>query len=314
MNETIINICRNTGRCMLVLFGLLVYGCIPSDILIKDPSIGETPSSGPSTNEVEADPPTIELFEANPPFAIAGQTSTLRWRTRNAVSVHLSQVGPVPANGEHTLTDPEGDYVLTATDRHGRSVSESRNIPRAHLQVIGPQSPDENVKVVESEERPTIKQPARPVIRPKRPKPSIEKVEKPLAKPSIKKPNRPAMRPSRPKPSIATAAIIQLPAPAPLSPKNGARFNKFPRRTTLRWRPVRGAARYGVEIDCYNCCKARRWCTDENKTFKKAASLSGTTYTFNFVGAQPGRWRVWAVDGKGRPGKASTWQNFSYTR
>lgn len=284
MQKTRKKIWRYTGKGMLVLFGMLVYGCIPPELLVQDPSIGEPPPTRPPANEVATAPPTIELFEANPPTVIAGDSSTLRWRTRNAASVHLSGVGPVPANGEHVLKNPGGNHVLTATDSRGRSVSESRMIATAYLQVVGPQPPG---KVLE--------------------------VEKPKV-PTIKQPKRPITRPNRPSPSIATAAFISLPAPALLSPRNGARFNKFPRRTTLRWKPVKGASRYGVEIDCYNCCKARRWCTDVNKTYKKAPSLSGTTYTFNFAGAQPGRWRVWAIDSKGRPGKASAWRNFSYTR
>jgi len=40
---------------------------------------------------------------------------------------------------------------------------------------------------------------------------------------------------------------------------------------------------------------------------------SSTTYTFNFVGAQPGRWRVWAVNGSGMPGSKSGWREFRFT-
>jgi hypothetical protein len=37
-------------------------------------------------------------------------------------------------------------------------------------------------------------------------------------------------------------------------------------------------------------------------------------YTFDFVGAQPGRWRVWALDKNGKPGQKSPWWTFHYTR
>jgi len=33
-----------------------------------------------------------------------------------------------------------------------------------------------------------------------------------------------------------------------------------------------------------------------------------------FVGAQPGRWRVQAVDGAGKAGSMSEWREFRYTR
>ncbi len=260
----------------LMIVGLLIFGCIPQGSLKPDAR------SSP--------PPKIELFEANPPSVAEGGTSTLRWRTRNATSVHLTGVGVVSANGMKQVTvGQQGKYVLTATNSQGKSVTASRNIKAVPLMGRTPpgQRPPANGPVINNPQR----------------------VDRPQV-------NRPAPRPIRSNPSILRAAVATkpLPAPALLSPKNGARFNKFPRRTTLRWRPVKGASKYGVEIDCYNCCKAKRWCTDVNKIYKKADSLSGTTYTFNFAGAQPGRWRVWALDRKGRPGKKSAWQNFRYTR
>jgi eukaryotic-like serine/threonine-protein kinase len=37
-------------------------------------------------------------------------------------------------------------------------------------------------------------------------------------------------------------------------------------------------------------------------------------YSFDFVGAQPGRWRVWAVDPEGREGSRSAWRRFEFKR
>jgi len=105
-----------------------------------------------------------------------------------------------------------------------------------------------------------------------------------------------------------------LPAPMQISPTNGSVFSNFPRRTTLRWRPVRGAASYTVEIDCRDCCQAGKWCTEVGREWKVVPGLRTPIYTFDFVGAQSGRWRVWAVDEDGRPGVKSDWWEFRYTR
>jgi hypothetical protein len=40
--------------------------------------------------------------------------------------------------------------------------------------------------------------------------------------------------------------------------------------------------------------------------------LNSTSYEFGFAGAQPGRWRVWAVDKDGREGFKSPWRTFVY--
>jgi len=42
--------------------------------------------------------------------------------------------------------------------------------------------------------------------------------------------------------------------------------------------------------------------------------ITGTTCRFSFVGAQPGRWRVQAVDGMGNAGPTSAWSYFKFTR
>jgi hypothetical protein len=44
------------------------------------------------------------------------------------------------------------------------------------------------------------------------------------------------------------------------------------------------------------------------------AVIEGTGYEFPFIGAQPGRWRVWGADARGRPGAKSAWSEFFYRR
>ncbi len=110
------------------------------------------------------------------------------------------------------------------------------------------------------------------------------------------------------------AVIRRLRAPRLTSPADGASFSHYPRRTTLAWQPVPGASSYTVEVDCYQCCQTNQWCTDVGRTWKEAPGLTSTSYSFDFVGAQPGRWRVWAVDAQGQPGPKSDWWEFRYTR
>lgn len=108
--------------------------------------------------------------------------------------------------------------------------------------------------------------------------------------------------------------ISSLATPKQLTPPDGKVINRFPRTTTLRWEEVSGAASYTVEIDCFQCCKPNAWCTDVGQTYKVVPNLEDTSYTFDFVGAQPGRWRVWAVGANGQESPKSGWWEFRYTR
>lgn len=93
-----------------------------------------------------------------------------------------------------------------------------------------------------------------------------------------------------------------LTAPTQISPANEAVFNHYPRSTTLTWSAVSGAANYTIE---------RQYCSP-CVDYAPVTGLTSTSYTFNFIGAQPGRWRVFAVDANG-PGPKSGWWGFSYT-
>jgi hypothetical protein len=120
---------------------------------------------------------------------------------------------------------------------------------------------------------------------------------------------------SSPAPSpTATATLIRLSAPVHVSPPNGSIFDNYPRTTTVVWKPVTGAAQYMVEVDCFHCCERDRWCTDVGRTWQVSPPLDGTSWTFDFVGAQPGRWRVWAISAAGSRGPKSDWWTFTYTR
>lgn len=96
-----------------------------------------------------------------------------------------------------------------------------------------------------------------------------------------------------------------LHAPSQLSPTSGTVFNKYPRRTVLRWSPVNGAASYMVEVEYHDT----KW---EPLTLKSTGKA--TRFEFDFVGKQAGRWRVWAVGSDGKESRKSSWWGFRYTK
>jgi hypothetical protein len=114
--------------------------------------------------------------------------------------------------------------------------------------------------------------------------------------------------------------LNNLPAPLLLSPADRAEFNEYPRHTTLEWQPVEGADHYLVEIDyCDGRNRDLRECLDP-LPFSNGSrqvgpiKVQGTSYEFDFIGRQPGRWRVWAVDSKQVEGFKSPWRVFFYLK
>lgn len=111
--------------------------------------------------------------------------------------------------------------------------------------------------------------------------------------------------------------LINLPAPVQLHPVDGVNLDHFPRLTKLEWQPVDGAVSYAIEVDYCNGLN-RKECDDPQphglKINESPNGIVGTSYEFNFVGAQPGRWRVWAVDKNGQEGFKSPWRTFFYLR
>jgi tetratricopeptide (TPR) repeat protein len=103
----------------------------------------------------------------------------------------------------------------------------------------------------------------------------------------------------------------ELPAPKLLSPTSRASFSHFPRETTLVWGEVPGAASYVVEWD-YKGSDA--WASEQRGGPGVIVRSAQPTATFNFIGAQDGRWRVWAIDAQGREGAKSEWREFTYTK
>jgi hypothetical protein len=108
---------------------------------------------------------------------------------------------------------------------------------------------------------------------------------------------------------------IILPAPSLKSPENGIVFNHYPRKTQLQWGKVPGAISYVVQVDIFSFGGAEKphWATDEGLTYIQQ-TLKDETFSFEFAGAQPGRWRVWAVDARGTEGRKSVWSAFQFTQ
>jgi len=112
-------------------------------------------------------------------------------------------------------------------------------------------------------------------------------------------------------PGAAPAATSLLAAPKLLSPEPGAVFDHYPRQTTVVWSEVPGAASYAVEWDYKS---GDSWAAESRGSSGAILTVQKPVAMFPFVGAQPGRWRVWAADPSGVEGPKSDWRGFRYTR
>jgi hypothetical protein len=102
----------------------------------------------------------------------------------------------------------------------------------------------------------------------------------------------------------------QLQTPQLVSPANGVGFDIYPRRTTLVWQPVANADYYTVDVQ-YNDPVHNDWGAWLTRQVRES------TLTFDFVGAQPGRWRVTAASnypGAWQSSPPSEWWYFSYSK
>ena len=112
----------------------------------------------------------------------------------------------------------------------------------------------------------------------------------------------------------------KLPAPKIVSPADRAVLLNVPhpRMLTVEWAPVTGAATYTVEVEgCEGGGPEGDECSKGTfpllgSRWPPPSGIEGTKYQFVFVGTQPGRWRVWAVDEQGRLGVKSPWTLFIY--
>ena len=108
------------------------------------------------------------------------------------------------------------------------------------------------------------------------------------------------------------AEMVGPDTPLLLTPPDGAVLENFPRKATLSWSEVPAAASYTLEVDCFDCCEKDQWCSDVGKDYLTLPNLMVNRMTFDFVGAQPGRWRVWAVSAGGQVGDKTEWSKFEF--
>jgi lysophospholipase L1-like esterase len=111
---------------------------------------------------------------------------------------------------------------------------------------------------------------------------------------------------------IYRTARTPLPTPQLSAPPDDATLSSYPRTTTLRWQPVAGATAYRVEAT-----RGVRTAQGELKWVDPPATylITDTCHTFEFWGAQPGRWRITALDNTKRHNDSapSVWRTFIYT-
>lgn len=103
----------------------------------------------------------------------------------------------------------------------------------------------------------------------------------------------------------------QMATPTLTNPANNEIFGHYPRALTLSWKMVPAAAGYKLE---------RAFCDSTRTTCVNYPPVTITDplqsdYTFNFVGAQPGKWRVTTLGGSlYRDSSPSGWRWFSFTQ
>ncbi|HEY5907393.1 MAG TPA: hypothetical protein VIZ31_05075, partial [Vicinamibacteria bacterium] len=99
-------------------------------------------------------------------------------------------------------------------------------------------------------------------------------------------------------PAAPTPDVAPPPVPQSLSPATGTLFTHFPRSTTLVWSGVSDPSvpvTYRVNVQfCQGSANNPTNCVDR-PTYCPGV-VTSTTCSFDFVGGQPGRWRVRAVD------------------
>ena len=124
-----------------------------------------------------------------------------------------------------------------------------------------------------------------------------------------------------PPPIDAASNLTRLPAPVQLSPQDNQVFDLFPRNTRLEWSPEAGAISYAIEVEsCWNrSAEEKKRLPDDGEcinpsSFEEKYGLHDMHYEFIFMGAQPGRWRVWAFDQNHKPGIKSPWRTFTHLK
>ena len=116
--------------------------------------------------------------------------------------------------------------------------------------------------------------------------------------------------------SVTSSLGVETPGPTLLV--NSFSFDIFPRTTTLVWNAVPGAVSYHVVTEFGNggpqnpFCEVPAECGTWTEQVGGSTTTSGLNFTFGFVGAQPGRWRVFALNAAGGIISTSPYVYFDY--
>ncbi len=279
------------------------------------------------TVAVLASPPRILSFEVDRRTIVKGGTTNLRWRVSDAAEVNINGRPVQPAGSMKVSPGENMRYILTAANREGeqdtREVAIRVDVPDPEIVSFSGKSPitaggstlltwrTANAARIEISGVGSVSASGTRQVKPTQTTTYTlvaknEKGRRVSRNFTIKV--NPKLLKVDPKLLTGQAKILAvkfLPAPAQVSPAHGSVYNHYPRKTTLRWKAVTGAKYYTAEIQYKS---GNKWVP-----LKKQAGLK-YDYTFNFVGAQPGRWRVYAVDSKGKNGLASGWREFTYKK
>ncbi|GAB4193277.1 MAG: hypothetical protein Tsb002_23620 [Wenzhouxiangellaceae bacterium] len=93
----------------------------------------------------------------------------------------------------------------------------------------------------------------------------------------------------------------------PVSPPDGTTFSHFPRTLNLEWQALTDASRYIVEVEAQDLDK---WFPQPTES--RLVSVT-TSQSLEFIGAQPGRWKVTAIDDQEKIIGESPWWHFEFT-
>ena len=112
-------------------------------------------------------------------------------------------------------------------------------------------------------------------------------------------------------------SILSTGNPGPSLLVNSYSFNLFPRTTTPVWNAVEGAVSYQVVTEFGNGSEPNPFCTAPAgcglwTAERLPIATTGLTTTISFVGAQPGRWRVTALNAAGGIISTSPYGYFVY--
>ncbi len=109
--------------------------------------------------------------------------------------------------------------------------------------------------------------------------------------------------------SLGAPIVPQIGPPRTLSPRDGAVMSHFPRNLELRWSEVPNARSYRVFIETQDPVDSS-WHSHPFGLGERV--VPENRLQLQFVGSQPGRWRVASIDQDGRGGKSSAWSRFTF--